>query len=104
MLVNVFRTKAQVISRQDRLCPFSLLVVGWYFGEGLTEFKGLGVVLDTKLSFQSHISFIAAFAASKLGIIRKSLCLVGDPVLVLRSSLSFLLPILEYGSFSLSLS
>ena len=44
----------------------------------------LGVVLDTKLSFESHIRSIAAFSSSELGIMRKALCLLDDPVSVSR--------------------
>ena len=50
--------------------------------ERVTELKVLGVVFDTKLSFESNIRSIAASASSKLGIMRKALCLFGDPVLV----------------------
>ena len=41
---------------------------------------------------------MAAFASSKLGIMRKALCLLNDPVFVLRCFWSFLLPVLEYCS------
>ena len=51
--------------------------------KGVTELKVLGVVSDTKLSFQCHSGPTAAFASSKLGIMRKALCLFDDPVLVL---------------------
>ena len=64
----------------------------------MTELKVLGVVLDTKQSFEGHIRSVAGFASSKLGIMRKALCLFGDPILVLRCFWSFLLPVLEYCS------
>ena len=38
----------------------------------MTGLKVLSVVLDTKLSFESNISLIAASASSKLGILRKA--------------------------------
>ena len=50
----------------------------------VTELKVIGVILDTKLSFEGHIRSMAASASSKLGIMRKALCLFGDPVSVLR--------------------
>ena len=46
--------------------------------ERVTELK------DTELSFERHIRSIAVSPLSELGIIRKGLCLFGDPVLVLR--------------------
>ena len=61
--------------------------------KGVTELKVFGVVLDTKLSFESHTRLINASTSSKLGIIREVLCLFGDPVLVTMSaSIYFLLP------------
>ena len=50
--------------------------------EKVTEFKVLGVVLDTKVQFKSHIRSIDASESSKLAIMRKALCLLSDPVLV----------------------
>ena len=41
---------------------------------------------------------MAASASSKLEIMRKALCLFGDPVLVLRYFWNILLPVLEYCS------
>ena len=64
--------------------------------EKVTELKVLGVVLDTKMYFGSHIRLIAAYASSKLGNMRKALCLFGDPVLVSRCFWSFLLPVFKY--------
>ena len=99
MLVNPLKTKALVISRSRTLMPiFPNLVLDGTVVERVTELKVLGVVLDAKLSFEGHIRSIAASASSKLGIMRKALCLVGDPVLVLRYLWSFLLPVLEYCS------
>ena len=52
--------------------------------ERVTELKVLGVGLDTKLSFEGHNRSMAASASSKLGLMRKTLCLFDDPVLILR--------------------
>ena len=53
------------------------------------ELYALVVVLDTKLSFESHIRSIAASVSSKLGIMRKALCIFCDPVLILKCFWSF---------------
>ena len=50
----------------------------------MTKLKFLGVVLDTKLLFESQIRSIGVFASSKLVIMKKALCLFGDPVLISR--------------------
>ena len=66
--------------------------------ERVTELNFLGVVLDTKLLYEIHNRSIAASASSKLGIMRKALCLFGDPILVSMYFWSFLVPVLEYCS------
>ena len=71
---------------------FPNLVLDGFVVERVTELKVLGVVLDTKLLFESHIRSIAASASRKLGVMRKVLYLFGDPVLFLE------LPVLEYCS------
>ena len=98
-LVNPKKTKPLVISWSRTLALiFPNLVLDGTVIERVTELKVLGVVLDTKVSFEGHIRSMAASASSKLGIMRKELCLFSDPVLVLRCLWSFLLPVLEYCS------
>ena len=63
--------------------------------ERMSELKVFGFVLDTKLSFESHIRPIVASASSKLGILRKALCLLSDPVLVTRCFWNFLISVLD---------
>ena len=59
----------------------------------VTELKVIGAFWIQKLSFESHISSIAASASSKLGILRNALCFLGNPVLVSRCFWSFLLAV-----------
>ena len=76
-------TKALVISMSRKLAThFSNLLSNVTKLERLTELKVLRVVLNTKLSLENHIRLIAASASSKLGIMRKALCLFGDPFLL----------------------
>ena len=57
MLVNPIKTKALVNFRSRTLAPiFPYLVFDGTVVEKVTELKVLGVVLDTELSFESHIS------------------------------------------------
>ena len=72
MLVNPLKTKALGISRSRTLVPiFPNLVLNGTVVDSVTELKVLGVVLDTKLSFESYIRSMAASAFSKLRIMRK---------------------------------
>ena len=80
LLVNPMKTRMTLA----RIFPN--LVFDGTVVERVTELKVLGVVLATKLSFESHIRSMAASASSKLGI---------NPVLVLRCFWSFLLPVLR---------
>ena len=83
MLANPIHTKVLVISRSRTLAPLlPNLVLDDTLVERVTELKVLGVVLDVKVSFEGHITSIAATASSKIRIMRKALCLFGDPVLV----------------------
>ena len=91
MLVNPMKTKSLVISRSRILAPIFLnLLLNGIVVEKVTELKVLGVVLHARLSFESHISSIAASACSKLEIRRNVLCLFGDPVLISRYFWRFL--------------
>ena len=69
--------KKEILQSRIILCVRLILV------ERVTELKVLGVVLDSKLLFEGHISSIAVSASSKHGIMRKALCLFGDPVFVM---------------------
>ena len=85
MLVKRIKTKALIICRSRTLTPiFLYLLLDGTVVEGMTELKVLGVVLSTKLSFESHIRYAAASAFSKLQIMRIALSLFGEPVLVSR--------------------
>ena len=58
----------------------------------------IGVCLDSKFTYKSHIRAVALAAASKLGILRKNLSVFPDPSLVAKCFWSFLIPVLEYCS------
>ena len=60
--------------------------------------NGFCVALDTKLLYESHIRSIVASASSKLGIMRKALCLFGELVMVLRWFWRFLFLMFEFCS------
>ena len=54
-LVNTMKTKALVISRSRTLATmFPNLVLDGIVVERVTELKVLGVVLETKMSFECH--------------------------------------------------
>ena len=58
----------------------------------------LGVNVDCKLTFESHLRAVAASAAQKLGIMRRAWSVFRDVDLIRRCFWSFILPVLEYCS------
>ena len=96
MLVNPMRTKTLVICRSRTIAPISPnLMFDCTVVERVAELRAIGVVLETKMSFEDYIRLVYYSASSELGIRRKALSLFGDPVLVLRCFCSFLLPVFK---------
>ena len=99
MLVNASKTKALIISRSLTDRPrFPALALGGDVLSVVRELRILGVILDSKLTFERQIRSIAASAAQKLGILRKPWQVFQDVDVVKRCFWSFILPILEYCS------
>lgn len=60
--------------------------------------KDLGVILDQRLNFKSHVSFIVAKAKSRLAWVKRFAYEFRDPWTIKRIYSTFVLPIIEYGS------
>ena len=60
--------------------------------------KILGVMFDSKFTFERHILSILLSIAQKIGLLRKSFGVFGDQDVLLRCFNSFILPCLEYCS------
>ena len=60
------------------------------------SFKNLGVTYDRKFTFQSHLH--SSVIAQHLGLLRKSLKICGDQLVLLKYFNSFILPCFEYCS------
>ena len=54
----------------------------------------LGVTLDAKITFEKHLCSVSTAVAQRLGIKRKSWQIFHDQSLILRSFMSFVLPVL----------
>ena len=99
MLVNPSKTRGMLISRSrtvERLFP-DLLIDGFVV-EMVSEFKILGVILDSKLSFEKQVRAIAASASMRVGILRKTMSVFRDVTVVAKCFWAFILPVLEYFS------
>ena len=66
--------------------------------ENVTMLKLLGVIFDSKVTFESHIATTARIASQKIGILRKSWQTYREDSVVLKCFYAFILPFLEYCS------
>ena len=62
------------------------------------SFKILGVLFDSKFTFEQHLRSISSSIAQKVGLLRKSYKIFGDQMVLLKCFNSFILPCLEYCS------
>ena len=99
MKLNARKTQSMVVSRSRTLAPLhpDLLIDN----VPLTTcncFKILGVILDSKFTFEKHIRSISSSVAQKIGILRKSFKIFGDQSILKNCFNSFILPCFEYCS------
>ena len=62
----------------------------------------LGVTFDSKMTFEKHLRSVSRAASQRLGILRKSLQVFHDRLLLRRCFRGFVLPVLEYYAAVLS--
>ena len=99
MLVNPSKTRVMLISRSRRVEPlFPDLLIDGSVVEMVSELKILGVILDSKLSFEKQVRAIAASASMRVGILRKTMSVFRDVTVVAKCFTAFILPVLEYCS------
>ena len=58
----------------------------------------LGMTFDSKMTFEKHLHSVCTAASQLLGILRKSIQVFHDRLLLGRCFRGFVLPVLEYGS------
>ena len=97
--MNPNKTQSMIISRSRTVFPpHPDLLVGGTSVNSCDSFKILGVMFDTKFTFERHIRSISSSVAQKIGLLRKSFRIFGDPEVLLKCFNSFILPCLEYCS------
>ena len=88
-----------LISRSRAVEPlFPHLVNEGSVVEIISELKDLGVILDSKLTFEKQVRAIAASASRRVGILRKTMSVFRDVAVVAKCFWAFILPVLEYRS------
>ena len=99
MLVNPSKTRGMLISRSRTVeSLFPDLVIDGSVLEMVSELKILGVILDSKLTFEKQVRAIDASASRRVGTLRKTMSVFRDVAVVANCFWAFILPVLEYCS------
>ena len=99
MLVNPSKTRGMLISRSRTVEPlFPDLLIDVSVVEMVSELKILGVIFDSKLTFEKQVRVIAASASMRVDILRKTMSVFRDVTVVAKCFWVFIFPVLEYCS------
>ena len=99
MKLNPNKTQSMIVSRSRTVYPIHpdlfinnvpLIACG--------SFKILGVLFDSKFTFEQHVRSVSSSVAQKIGLLRKAYKIFGDPSVLRKCFYSFILPCLEYCS------
>ena len=97
--LNVSKAKTMIVSRSSTMHPQSRAsTIGGTVLNASDDFVILEVTFDSKMTFEKHIRSVSRAASQRLGILRKSLQVCHDRLLLGRCFRGFVLPVLEYCS------
>ena len=95
MRLNPNKTPSMIVSRSRTVFPpHPNLLVGCT-SLNSASFKILGVMFDSKFTFERHIRPISSLLAQKIGLLRKSFRIFEDHDVLLKCFNSFILPCLK---------
>ena len=99
MKLNPTKTQSMIASRSRTPFPrHPDLLLNNVVLNACDSFKILGVLFDSKFTFEQHVRSISSSVAQKIGLLRKSRKMFGNPDVVRKCFNSFILPCLEYCS------
>ena len=99
MKLNANKTQSMIVSRSRTVYPNHRdLFINNVVLTTCGSFKILGVLFDSKFTFEQHVRSISSSVAQKIGLLRKSYKIFGDPSVLRKCFNSFILPCLEYCS------
>ena len=97
MKLNPSKTQSMIVSRSRTLNPSHPdLIINNVVLDTCSSFKILGVLFDSKFTFEQHLRSISSTVAQKIGLLRKSYKIFGDTSILKKCFNSFILPCLEY--------
>ena len=99
MKLNARKTKTIIVSRSRTMHPQSpALAVGGTVLKESDDLVILGVIFDSRMTFEKHLSSVSRAASQSLGIFRKSWRVFHDRSPLGRYFRGFVLPVLKYCS------
>ena len=99
MKLNANKTQSMIVSRSRTVYPSHRdLFINNVVLTTCGSFKILGVLFDSKFTFEQDVRSISSSVAQKIGLLRKSYKIFGDPSVLRKCCNSFILPCLEYCS------
>ena len=97
MKLNAKKTQSMIVSRSRTPDPpHPDLLIDNDPVSTCTSFKLLGVMLDSKFTFEKHIRSVSSSIAQKIGILRKSFKIFGEQAILKNCFNAFILPCFEY--------
>ena len=97
MKLNPSKTQSMIVSRSRTINPSHPdLYINNVILDTCSSFKILGIMFDSKFTFEQHIRSISSSVAQKIGLLRKSFKIFGEPSVLKKCFNSFILPCLEY--------
>ena len=94
--LNASKTKTMIISRLCTMHAQSVpLVISRTALKESDDIVIFGVTLDSKMTFEKHLSWVSRSASQRLGVLRKSWRVFHDRSLLGRYFRGFVLPVLE---------
>ena len=99
MKLNANKTQSMIVSRSRTVYPnHHDLFINNVVLTTCGSFKIWSVLFDSKFTFEQHVRCISSSVAQKIGLLRKSYKIFGDPSVLRKCFNSFILPCLEYCS------
>lgn len=95
--LNVKKTNMITFSRKHQPLHY-IYCIGRETISRVTQLRDLGVILDEKMNFKSHIDFMVSKAKSRLAWIKRFSYEFNDPWVIKKLYMTFVLPIVEYAS------
>ena len=93
--MNASKTKIMIVTRSRTMHPQSPpLTIGGTVLKESDDLVILGVIFDSKITFEKHLRLVYGTASQRLGILRKSWRVFHDRSLLGRCFRGFVLPVI----------